>query len=290
VLRAGQLTRPSLYRPLDIRWLLPSRPAIFLAISFAKSPCHQVLWWDNSYRQCPPCQCQPPRPLAQPPRTQIAPCQGRIVHLPPIHIQRGPRQYQTWHPVIIRAGSHWHNLDLWRWRSLSNDCHGRLWRRVSIGRHRLWRLPIGGRRLSRAWLRPIKSLLSGLLLRLVNGLCVVNRNILHSSLHAACGDSDGTCEQDDRCQCRKAFYIVSFHPVALDTDRHENIQTRNEADWKLSLPGSPERFDVHALDTLALDKGVTSHQTVSRTDETPGVGLTEQQRCINSARNERCNV
>ena len=169
----------------------------------------------------------------------------------------------TWHPVIIRAGSHWHHLDLgWR-RSLSNDCHGRLWRCISIGRHRLWRLPIDGRRLNRAWLRLVKSLLSWLLLRLVNGLRAVNRHILHSSLHTACSKSDDTGEQDDRCQCRKAFYIVSFHPVALDTDRHENIQTGNEADWKLPLPGSPERFDVHALDTLVIDKAAAPQQAVS---------------------------
>ncbi len=172
----------------------------------------------------------------------------------------------TWHPVIIRARSHWHHLDLWRWRSLSNDGYGRLWRRISIGRHRLWRLPIGGRRLNRPRLRLVKSLLSGFLLRLVNGLCAVNRHRLHASLHTACGDSDGTGEQYDPCQCRKD-YIVSFHPVALDTDLHENIQNANQADWKLPLPGSPERFDVHSLDTLAIDNGVTPRQTVSDPDQ-----------------------
>jgi len=120
--------------------------------------------------------------------------------------------------------------------------------------------------LNRPRLRLVKSLLSGFLLRLVNGLCAVNRHRLHASLHTACGDSDGTGEQDDPCQCRKD-YIVSFHPVALDTDLHENIQNANQADWKLPLPGSPERFDVHSLDTLAIDNGVTPRQTVSDPDQ-----------------------
>jgi hypothetical protein len=124
-------------------------------------------------------------------------------------------------------------------------------------------LPIGGGRSNRTWLWLVQRLLSGFHLRLVNGLCAVNRHILHSSRHAACSDNDETGEQDDRCQRRKTSYIVLLHPVGLDSERHEDIQSANQANWKLPPPELPECSDAPSLDAVAIDNAVTPQRAVS---------------------------